>query len=61
MEELAKKIQIVMNTLQTMEIQATFNNMNKLMGSLRDLAQVRDELEKIQKEEKDEQPKKADK
>ena len=44
MNELANKIQIAMNTIQTLDIKATFDNANHLMGALTALAQVRDEL-----------------
>lgn len=46
-----EKIQAVINTLETMEIRSTYDNMNKLLGVYQTLAQVRDEL--AAEEEKD--------
>ena len=51
MNELANRIQVAINTLQTLEIKATFDNMNHMMGALQTLAMVRDELEKMSKAE----------
>lgn len=47
MEDKAKTIQIVINTLQDLDIKSTFDNMNRLMGALQTLAKVRDELEQM--------------
>jgi len=44
MNEQATKIQIVINTLETMTIPATFDNTNKLLGVYQLLQQLRDEL-----------------
>lgn len=44
MNELANKIQIVINTIQDLDIKSTFDNMNHLMGALKTLAGIRDEL-----------------
>ena len=44
MKEQAAKIQIVMNTLETLNIPATFDNMNRLTGIFNLLAGLRDEL-----------------
>ena len=44
MEEYAEKIQIILNTLQTINIPATFHNMNRLMGVYKELATIRDYL-----------------
>lgn len=44
MEELAEKIQIIINTLQTLMIPATYHNMNRLMGVYEQLATIRDQL-----------------
>jgi hypothetical protein len=44
MNEQATKIQIVINTLETMTIPATFDNTNKLLGVYQLLHQLRDEL-----------------
>ena len=49
MDELANKIQIVINTIQDIDIKATFDNMNRLMGALQTLTQIRDELGKQEK------------
>lgn len=43
MNETAEKIQIVINTIQALEIRATYENMNHLMGALKLLAEIRDE------------------
>lgn len=51
MNELANRIQVAINTLQTLEIKATFDNMNHMMGAIQTLAMVRDELEKMDKAE----------
>ena len=45
MNEHAEKIQIVINTLQDLDIKSTFENMNRLMGVLQELAKIRDELD----------------
>lgn len=47
MNESANKIQMVINTLQDLDIKSTFDNMNHLMGAIQTLCQVRDELEKM--------------
>ena len=44
MEELAKKVQLVINTLTDLDIKSSYDNMNKLLGSQQLLAQIRDEL-----------------
>ena len=44
MTEQANRIQIVINTLQDLDIKSTFDNMNRLMGALHELARIRDEL-----------------
>ena len=46
-----EKIQAVINTLESMEIRSTYDNMNRLLGVYQTLAQVRDEL--AAEEEKD--------
>ena len=43
--ELASKIQAVINTLEGLDIKATYDNMNRLLGSLQTLAAIRDELQ----------------
>ena len=45
MKELANKVQIVINTIQDLDIKSTFDNMNRLMGAMQTLAGIRDELE----------------
>ena len=47
MNDLAEKIQVVMNTIQDLDIKSTFDNMNHLMGVLQTLASIRDELKDI--------------
>ena len=44
MTEQANRIHIVINTLQDLDIKSTFDNMNRLMGALHELARIRDEL-----------------
>ena len=46
MEELtiAEKLQVIMNTLETLDIKPTYDNTNKLLGIYRTLADVRDEI-----------------
>lgn len=43
-KEIAGKIQVVINTLQTLNITASFDNMNHMMGVYQTLAGIRDEL-----------------
>ena len=45
MSELSVKVQMVINTLQDLDIKSTFDNMNHLMGAIQTLAQVRDALD----------------
>ena len=40
----AEKIQVVINTLEVMDIKPTFDNTNKLLGIYRTLAEVRDAI-----------------
>lgn len=47
MNDLAEKIQVVMNTIQDLDIKSTFDNMNHLMGVLQALASIRDELKDV--------------
>ena len=44
MEERAKTIQMVINTLETLDIKATAFNMETLLGCMQTLARLRDEL-----------------
>lgn len=53
MNEQAMKIQMVMNTIETLDIKANYETMNKLMGCLTTLAGVRDELNKPKEEKTD--------
>ena len=55
MNELANKVNAVLNTLQELDIKPTYENMNKLFGCFHVLADVRDELKKNGTEEKGEQ------
>lgn len=48
MEELTNKIQAVINTLEGLDIKSTFDNMNKLLGCQQTLADVRDELKRME-------------
>lgn len=48
MKELAGRIQIVINTLQTLNILASFDNMNHMMGVYQTLAGIRDELKAME-------------
>ena len=42
----AKDIQIVISTLEGLEIKSTYENMDRLLGCLQLLAKIRDELQK---------------
>ena len=42
--EMAENVQKVINTLEGLDIKSTYDNMNRLLGSLQVLANVRDEL-----------------
>lgn len=53
MNEQAMKIQMVMNTIETLDIKANYDTMNKIMGCLTALAGVRDELNKPKEEKTD--------
>lgn len=48
--KLANKVQIVINTIQDIDIKASFDTMNHLMGAIQTLAQIRDELNAIEKD-----------
>ena len=54
MKEQAAKIQIVINTLETLNIPATFDNVNRLTGVFQLLRQLRDELAGMKGEADDE-------
>lgn len=47
MNDLVERIQVVMNTIQDLDIKSTFDNMNHLMGVLQELSRIRDEVQKI--------------
>jgi len=55
MKELSEKIQLVINTLEGLDIKSTFDNMNRLLGSLQALAEIRDALSAEVKVAQDEQ------
>lgn len=42
----AEKIQAVMNTIEILNVPATFDNVNRLMGIYNTLVEVRDDLNK---------------
>ena len=44
MKEHANLIQMVINTLESLDIKATYNNMDRLLGCMQSLAKVRDAL-----------------
>jgi len=48
MNEQAIKIQAIIDTLQGLSIQSTFDNVNHLMGIFSALVSIRDELNKTQ-------------
>lgn len=48
MNELANKIQMVLNTLEDLDIKATNKNMNQLLGCQNVLSEVRDTLLKAE-------------
>ena len=60
MKEMAEKLQIVMNTIQDLDIKSTFDNMNHLLGVLQTLAGIRDELGQMAAEEVKEDDGEAD-
>ena len=47
MEENINKIQAVINALEGLDIKATYENMNRLLGSMQTLAEVRDSLKEV--------------
>ena len=48
MKELSEKIQMVINTLEGLDIKSTFDNMNRLLGSIQALAEIRDALSSVE-------------
>ena len=52
MKEQAAKIQIVINTLETLNIPATYDNVNRLTGIYNVLTSLRDELAGMKEEAK---------
>lgn len=55
MKEMISKIQASIDTLQALEIKATYANMDHMMGVLHVLASVRDELTKMYKDKETEE------
>jgi len=53
MNENAKNIQIVINTLATLDMPSTYDNANKLLGMYQLLAKVRDALDRPEEAEDD--------
>lgn len=53
MEEYAAKIQMVMNTLEELKMETTFDNVNRMLGIYVALREVRDGLKAIGEELKD--------
>ena len=51
MNEYVNTIQIVINTLQDLDIKSTFDNMNRLMGAIQTLAKIRDDMETMSNDE----------
>ena len=47
----AEKIQLVMNTLETIVLTGSYENMNKMMGIYATLAEVRDALKAAERAE----------
>ena len=46
----AEKIQVVINTIETLTLPGTYDNSNRLMGIFRTLAEVRDDLQRQEAE-----------
>jgi len=53
MEQLAAKIQVVISTLEGLNIKSTYENMNRLLGSMQALEAIKDELAAMGKEKRD--------
>lgn len=51
MNEMANKIQAVINTLQGLDIKSTFDNTSKLFGCYQVLAEVRDALNSMKEDQ----------
>ena len=47
------QIQNVITTLEGLEIKATYNNMDRLLGCMQVLAKIRDELREVKTENAD--------
>ena len=60
MKEQAAKIQIVINTLETLNIPATYDNVNRLTGVFQLLRQLRDEIADMKGEADDERDAEAE-
>ena len=54
MKEHADKIQLVMNTLETITMTGAYENMNKMLGIYATLAEVRDALKAADRAEVEE-------
>lgn len=50
MKEMAQDINNIIGTLESLNIPATFDNMNKLLGCLQLLAKIRDNLSRGENE-----------
>ena len=46
--EQAAKVQAVINTLETLDMPSTYNNVNRMLGIYNTLVEVRDFLTKVQ-------------
>lgn len=47
MREMANKVQAVMNTLESLDIKSTYENVNKLLGCFQVLSEVRNDLNTV--------------
>ena len=47
MNELANRIQMVINTIEQLDIKSTYDNMNRLLGCMQTLADIRDRLQEV--------------
>ena len=56
----AEKLQAVINTLATLEMPATFDNVNRMTGIYRTLMEVRDAVHRTETEEAEEDGREAD-
>lgn len=56
MSTLSEKIQAVIKTLEMLTITATYDNLNKMLGCLQTLIEIRDDLKKEQEIKTGEEP-----